>query len=97
MEQKRWHLFLFAIAALFILFVAYKRAQNAASIIAATPQASGVSNVTPGMLPDAWYMTGGNDNYIATPANISVDVHVNPWASLSQQYEPLFGFVGVAM
>lgn len=97
MEQKRWHLFLFAAAVLLILFIAYKRARNAASIIAATPQATGVSNTTPGMLPDAWYMTGGNDNYIATPANISVNVHVDPWAQLSQQYEPLFGFVGVAM
>jgi hypothetical protein len=100
MDEKQSKLLATAILVLFVLFVAYRRSQYAnstqpvqdASEATAPVSAdnSGVSGTTPGMLSSPQYMNG-------SPAPFgTIDVTVNPWAGINQNYMPLFGFVGVS-
>ena len=88
-KGKRWEIWVFAIVVLFILYIA--KVRGAANAIQASPGALGG---TPGMPSDTGYMNGGSQP-IQTLGDLNVNVNVNPWSVLGNQYMPLFGFVGV--
>lgn len=94
MNEKTSKLFAITATVLFILWLAFKRAQNA-NVSNVLPNSMPEVDTTPGMVTDPWYMNGA-DAPIATPGNSDLSINIDPWSSLNQQYMPLFGFVGVS-
>lgn len=94
MDEKQSKMLAITATVLFILWLAYKRAQNAVVPNTAPDQMPEVDS-TPGMPPEYWYMNGASQP-IATPGNQDVSISIDPWSTLNQSYMPLFGFVGVS-
>jgi hypothetical protein len=95
MNEKQSKMLAITCAVLFILFIAYKRAQAAQVVPNVQTDVPAATGTTPGIPPDYWYMNGANQP-IATPGNTDVSISIDPWSTLNQDYMPLFGFVGVS-
>lgn len=104
MDERQTKMLASVALVLFVLFIAYKRAQlnsssqpvaDAAAAPNTSPVISQDSGTTPGTIPAPWYMNNSAQP-IATPTSIQASITVNPWQVLNQNYMPLFGFVGMA-